>query len=184
MYLTLEQAVFVGGKHRLVRLAKTDRPTFFLADIDGKRYGLELTSKLAKDNPSFTMKIDGKQYKINVSQNKNHSIIVQVDGRSFTIKSEKIREPPKIKTAPTVAMRETVLKPPVEEGAIIASMPGKVVAVKVKRGDYVNAGSVLCILEAMKMENEIVASKTGTVQEINVSEGATVNRGQVLMVLK
>jgi biotin carboxyl carrier protein len=184
VYLTEEQTVFVEGKHRLVRLAKTDRPTFFIADVDEKRYGFELTSKFDKNNPSFTVKIDGKQYKININQNKNHSITVQVNDRSFTIKSEKTREPTKTKTAPAVAMKETVLKLPVEEGVIIASMPGKVVAIKVKRGDRVNAGDVLCIVEAMKMENEIVAPKTGTVQEISVLEGATVNRGQVLMVLK
>jgi biotin carboxyl carrier protein len=63
-------------------------------------------------------------------------------------------------------------------------MAGKIVSVKVRDGDPVKIGTVLCILEAMKMENEIIAPKAGTVQEVNVSEGSTVNEGDILIVIK
>jgi biotin carboxyl carrier protein len=185
VYLAEEQIVSVEGRHRRTRLAKTDRPTFFIVEVDDKRYGVELTSKFDKDNLSFTVKVDGKQYKINLSQNKNESTTVQVDGRSFTIKREKANEKiPKAEFVPMVSMKETMAKLPLGEGAIIAAMPGKVVAIKVKKEDKVKTGDVLCILEAMKMENEILAPKAGTVQEINISEGITVNKGQVLIILK
>ncbi|UCB61520.1 MAG: biotin/lipoyl-binding protein [Candidatus Bathyarchaeota archaeon] len=62
-------------------------------------------------------------------------------------------------------------------------MAGKIVAVKVKKGDTVKSGDVVCILEAMKMENEIAATKTGRVQEVNVAEGTPVNDGEVLILI-
>jgi acetyl-CoA/propionyl-CoA carboxylase biotin carboxyl carrier protein len=62
-------------------------------------------------------------------------------------------------------------------------MTGKIVSVKVNKGDKVKAGQVLCVIEAMKMENEITASKAGSVQEVNVSEGSSVNEGEILFVI-
>jgi biotin carboxyl carrier protein len=70
------------------------------------------------------------------------------------------------------------------EGAVVAPMAGKIVSVKVKESDNVKLGDVLCILEAMKMENEITAPKTGTVQSVNISEGIAVSEGTILVVIK
>jgi biotin carboxyl carrier protein len=72
----------------------------------------------------------------------------------------------------------------IEEGAVVAPMAGKIVSVKVKRCDSVKLGDVLCILEAMKMENEITAPKTGTVQSVNISEGMGVSEGDILLTIK
>jgi len=71
-----------------------------------------------------------------------------------------------------------------EEGAVIAPMAGKIVSVRVKEGDSVKLGDVLCILEAMKMENEITAPKTGTVQSITISEGMGVSEGDIILTIK
>lgn len=65
-----------------------------------------------------------------------------------------------------------------------APMPGTILDVKVSVGDSVSSGSVLCILEAMKMENEIVAPQDGTVASVNVSKGDSVEAGQVIITLK
>ena len=54
---------------------------------------------------------------------------------------------------------------------------------KVTEGQQVEAGQVLCILEAMKMENEIMAPTAGVVKEIKIQPGATVNPGDALIVL-
>ena len=62
-------------------------------------------------------------------------------------------------------------------------MPGTILDVKVSVGDSVSSGSVLCILEAMKMENEIVAPQDGTVASVNVSKGDSVEAGQVIITL-
>ena len=56
-------------------------------------------------------------------------------------------------------------------------------SISVKPGDSVKAGDVLCILEAMKMENEIVAPQDGTVASVNVSKSDSVEAGQVIITL-
>ena len=62
-------------------------------------------------------------------------------------------------------------------------MPGRVVAMRVQQGDTVEAGQVLLILEAMKMENEIRAPKAGLVKAVPVSVGSNVNKGDVLAIV-
>ena len=62
-----------------------------------------------------------------------------------------------------------------------APMPGTILSVKVNVGDTVSEGQVLCILEAMKMENEIMAPKAGKVVSVSVSQGSSVNSGDALV---
>ena len=62
-------------------------------------------------------------------------------------------------------------------------MPGTVLDVKVTEGQAVNAGDVVLILEAMKMENEVVSTKAGTVAQIVTSKGAVVETGSPLVVI-
>ena len=67
--------------------------------------------------------------------------------------------------------------------AINAPMPGNILKVNVKAGDAVKSGTVLVVLEAMKMENEIMAPKDGTVTQVLVSKGSTVDTGAPLVVI-
>lgn len=67
--------------------------------------------------------------------------------------------------------------------SVAAPMPGNILAVNVKVGDKVAKGAVLCILEAMKMENEVMAPDAGTVSSVTVSKGSTVQAGEVLVTL-
>ncbi len=64
-----------------------------------------------------------------------------------------------------------------------APMPGTILAVKKAVGDSVKAGDVICVLEAMKMENDIVAPCDGVVKSINAPKGTTVNTDDVLAVI-
>lgn len=64
-----------------------------------------------------------------------------------------------------------------------APMPGNILDIKVSNGAAVKAGQVLCVLEAMKMENDIVAPQDGTVASINVNKGDSVEAGQTIITL-
>ncbi len=75
---------------------------------------------------------------------------------------------------------------PVVTGAgetVNAPMPGTILKVNVTAGQAVKAGTVLVILEAMKMENEIMAPKDGTVTQVLVSKGSAVDTGAPLVVI-
>ena len=67
--------------------------------------------------------------------------------------------------------------------AVNAPMPGTILKVNVTQGQAVKEGDVLCVLEAMKMENEIMAPKAGTVTQVVVSKGSTVDTGAALVVI-
>jgi pyruvate carboxylase subunit B len=69
-------------------------------------------------------------------------------------------------------------------GALTASMQGMVLKIKVNTGDKVQKGTVVAVLEAMKMENDIYAEEEGIVEQIFVEEGDTVNAGDNLMLIK
>ncbi|UOR16607.1 acetyl/propionyl/methylcrotonyl-CoA carboxylase subunit alpha [Qipengyuania aquimaris] len=70
------------------------------------------------------------------------------------------------------------------DGAILAPMPGKVIAVDVAEGDTVTAGQRLMVLEAMKMEHALTAPFDGTVTELSASQGAQVQVEAVLAVVE
>ena len=57
-------------------------------------------------------------------------------------------------------------------------MQGTVLAVEVAEGDEVEAGPVICVVEAMKMENEIAAHRAGTVTELSVAPGEPSRAGR------
>ena len=67
--------------------------------------------------------------------------------------------------------------------AIKAPMPGTIVGVNVTVGQKVAKGTVVAILEAMKMENEIFAAEGGTVVAINAPQGSSVNSGDAIVTL-
>ena len=67
---------------------------------------------------------------------------------------------------------------------VTAEMQGTILSVDVAAGDEVAAGDVVCVLEAMKMENDVVAERGGTVAEVRVGEGDSVDMDDTLVVLE
>ena len=62
-------------------------------------------------------------------------------------------------------------------------MQGTVLAVEVAEGDEVQAGQVICIVEAMKMENEITAHRAGVITDLAVEAGQAVGHGQIVCIV-
>jgi acetyl-CoA/propionyl-CoA carboxylase, biotin carboxylase, biotin carboxyl carrier protein len=115
---------------------------------------------------------------------------VEVSGKLFDVKV--IGEAAAGNPGPAGA---TGKKPPRRErkaggasGASSESLPsplqGTVLKVAVEQGAEVSEGDLICVIEAMKMENEIVAHRSGKVTSLNVSEGAAVSSGDVLAVIE
>ena len=67
--------------------------------------------------------------------------------------------------------------------AVVSPMQGTVLSVAVAEGDAVEPGQVICIVEAMKMENEVHAHRAGVVGSLSVEPGQPVSTGQVVCVL-
>jgi acetyl-CoA/propionyl-CoA carboxylase, biotin carboxylase, biotin carboxyl carrier protein len=69
-------------------------------------------------------------------------------------------------------------------GALISPIQGTVLRIAVQQGGQVEEGALVCVIEAMKMENEITAPSAGTVEELGVSEGGSVATGDTIAVIK
>ena len=115
---------------------------------------------------------------------------VTVNGTSYEVEIEEVdassaattkTEAPKaaVKTAPKAAPKAA---PAGAQGAVVikAPMQGSILKVNVEAGQNVKKGDVICILEAMKMENEIFAPQDGVVASVNVTKGATVKTDDVI----
>jgi acetyl-CoA/propionyl-CoA carboxylase biotin carboxyl carrier protein len=69
-------------------------------------------------------------------------------------------------------------------GSVVSPLQGTVLRVNVEKGQEIEAGAVVCVIEAMKMENEITAPVAGKVEELSVSEGASVAAGDAIALIK
>jgi acetyl-CoA/propionyl-CoA carboxylase, biotin carboxylase, biotin carboxyl carrier protein len=69
-------------------------------------------------------------------------------------------------------------------GELVSPIQGTVLKVAVEKGAEVDEGALICVIEAMKMENEIIAPSAGTVEELGVSEGGSVATGDTIAVIK
>ncbi|MGH2675890.1 MAG: acetyl/propionyl/methylcrotonyl-CoA carboxylase subunit alpha [Actinomycetota bacterium] len=68
-------------------------------------------------------------------------------------------------------------------GTVAAPMQGTILAILVEEGQEIEAGDVVCVLEAMKMENHIAATQDGTVSQVSVKAGDVVQTGQTLVAI-
>jgi acetyl-CoA/propionyl-CoA carboxylase biotin carboxyl carrier protein len=114
---------------------------------------------------------------------RERSSTVELGGRRYEVKAL-VPEPP---FAELARRRRERTGPGGHHGtakdAVVAPMQGTVLAVEVAEGDHILAGQVICVVEAMKMENEITAHRDGTVTGLSVEPGQTVTTGQVVCIL-
>ncbi len=179
----------VDGKPRKIEVTKASENAFAVK-IDDKPVKVELSNSKVDLQKPFTIKIGDKSYQVElptVEQGK----AAQVKIEDVTFKAE-VRIPARkqavttfepVVSAVSAKRTSSTRQQPVAEGAITAPMTGKIVSVRVKQGDQVKQNQVLCIIEAMKMENEITAPKAGTVHEVLVSDGSAVSEGDTLLII-
>ena len=144
----------------------------------------------------FSFKINGAEYKCAVEEIEAGLTEVTVNGKKYTVETEKPVAPaPKAapaaaapKAAPAAAPKAAPAPAPkaaaAAAGAQVKSpLPGSVVKVCVNEGQDVKKGDTLLILESMKMENPILAEQDGKVAQVAVAAGQTVMQDDLLVVL-
>jgi pyruvate carboxylase subunit B len=97
---------------------------------------------------------------------------VEIDGESYLVK-----------VAPA-GMTIEEAKPKAPKDGLTVPMQGVIIRYKVEKGDRVEEGDVVAVLEAMKMEQNILANKSGIVKEMYINTGTTVTPGDVLMTIE
>jgi acetyl-CoA/propionyl-CoA carboxylase biotin carboxyl carrier protein len=107
---------------------------------------------------------------------------VELEGRRYEVKTL-VPEPPYAELARRRRDRAAGGGRGGPKDAIVTPMQGTVLAVEVADGDEVEAGQVICVVEAMKMENEITAHRAGVVTELAVEPGQAVTSGQTICVV-
>lgn len=118
----------------------------------------------------FNITVNGKSYEVDVEE---------VGGTATSVPVAPAAPAPA--AAPKAAAQAPKAAPVAGAKQVTAPMPGTIVSVKVNVGDKVEAGTLVAVLEAMKMENEIFAGVEGTVAGISVSAGDSVNSGDVIV---
>ncbi|MFQ6074236.1 MAG: biotin/lipoyl-containing protein [Candidatus Bathyarchaeia archaeon] len=180
-----EHEILVDGKPYKVKLERCTLEAPFLVRVNERNVEVKIDGKPDFKAP-FTVTIQGKSYKVELKRvDRKAPFSIKVDKIPFNVQFKTVeRKVTRISVPSVAALAPKPSRKIAEEGEILAPMAGKIVSVKVKKGDHVKLGDVLCVLEAMKMENEITATKAGVVEEVNVSEGLAVNEGDRLILVK
>ncbi|MDO8690417.1 MAG: biotin/lipoyl-containing protein [Dehalococcoidia bacterium] len=175
--------------------------------VDGKPFKVDLKET---SGGCTAVHVDGMPYKVEVRERKGPQVAVAVGDKTYSVlwdapapaagspspsaapvaattpaaqpRVEARVEPKKEETKVEISQEPPVCDMPYLDG-VTAVMPGRILSVKVQEGQVVKMGAVLCVLEAMKMENEIRAPRDGVVANLKVKEGSIVNGGDLLMMV-
>ena len=113
---------------------------------------------------------------------------ITVNGTTYEVVVEEVGEvaaapvySAPVSAAPVApAPKAAPVAPAAGANSVTAPMPGTILEVKVSAGQSVKKGDVICVLEAMKMENDIPAPCDGVVASINVQKGASIAAGDII----
>ncbi|WP_336364150.1 acetyl-CoA carboxylase biotin carboxylase subunit [Halalkalicoccus salilacus] len=172
--LMLSDETFVEGRHTTKYLdEEMDRSRIEEAQ---KQWGSETGD--AEDEESvvhreFTVEVNGKRFEVDLEERG-----VEAVGTSGGGGGGQKPQP----AGGSSDSGETAVSAEGEQ--VTTDMQGTILSVEVSEGDEVENGDVLCVLEAMKMENDIVASASGTVAQVLVEEGESVDMGDTLVVIE
>lgn len=135
-----------------------------------------------------TVIVEGREYIVEVGDLRESPIKAVVNQRTYHVEVPEQSTPSSGQVEPDipaqVAKKTDSEMPAASRSAITAPIPGNIVEVKVKVGDRVNPGDVVCVLEAMKMNNMIHTNLGGVIASVDVSAGQAVDYGTVLVTLE
>lgn len=139
----------------------------------------------------FLIHVNGKAYEVEVEELTEETVAAVSAPREAPGPSTRVAAPAVPPEAPKPSEPVAApASPPAQPAAaakgdevIVAPMPGKILAIKVKKGQAVKEGDLILVMEAMKMENDIFCSRAGIVKEIPVTEMVSVNTGDILAVI-
>lgn len=153
-------------------------------------------SLVNKEGNKVQLTIDGKPYEVDIVMAENGSCSILHDGNSYN--AELIQKEGRKSYDVNIFYRsyhidiiDTQAKylrmkkgdNTRQDEKIIAPMPGKVVKIPVKKGDHLQAGDIVIVLEAMKMQSNYKVNSECVVKDILVNEGDSVNGNQTLILL-
>jgi acetyl-CoA/propionyl-CoA carboxylase biotin carboxyl carrier protein len=162
------------GFHR----ALLERPCFVAGETC---HGIVESEELAKEadqlshrTTSLSVSSDGRL--------RERVTTVELDGRRFEV-TTLVPEPPYAELARRRRERVAGGAHGSAKDAVVTPMQGTVLSVSVREGEAVRSGQVICVVEAMKMENEITSHLDGTVTELSVQPGQAVTTGQIVCIV-
>ncbi len=123
-----------------------------------------------------------KKYNVTVN-GVTYEVVVEEAGEVSAPAAAPVQTAPAAKPAPAAAPAKPKSTGAAGSIKVTAPMPGTILKMNLKVGDTIKANDLVCILEAMKMENEIFASEGGTVKSIEAPQGSSVNSGDVIITL-
>ena len=153
--LMLEDETFVAGEHTTKYLGRAISQADLADAVERWAGDVELTTGAAGGAQDIAVEVDGRRHTVTIEE-------------GLTAAAADADEDSAAGDANTIA----------------SEMQGTVLSVAVEPGDEVAAGDVVCVLEAMKMENDVVANTGGTVAEVPVGEGGSVDMGDTLVVFE
>jgi acetyl-CoA/propionyl-CoA carboxylase biotin carboxyl carrier protein len=175
--LMLTDGTFLDGKHTTKYLDEQ------LADSRieeaQQRWGTETSAEADGEESTtreFTVEVDGRRFEVELEEHGAPALDVgEIDAGGSANRPGRAGPDEGASGGSAAAT---------DGETVTAEMQGTVLETTVEEGDEVEAGDVLCVLEAMKMENDVVAEYGGTIAEITVAEDDSVDMGDVLFVIE
>ena len=132
----------------------------------------------------FKVTVNGKSYEVDVEELGTAAPAAPVTPAPAPVAAASPAPTPVPAASAASSATQVAPKGPIPDSAVVvkAPMPGKISAIKQESGS-VTRGSVILVLEAMKMQNDIPAPQDGTLTEVRVAVGDNVKTGDVLAVI-
>lgn len=166
----MKYEVLIGGARRSVELAREPgAPSRVTGAIDGR----SVVADVVQVSPGvYSILLGGRSLEVRV-QKTAAGLVVHAAGQEYHLVVSDPRSWRRSGGGVELEGRQQIMAP----------MPGKIVRLLVARGQQVETGQGLLVVEAMKMQNEIRSPKSGTVERLFAREGQAVNAGEVLAVI-